>query len=315
MLREIKPDDIKSKSQFIRELLRFVACEGVGIRDEYGHADYQSSRGEIMLVDAIAGYFEAHTEIPDKVLGINWFKDVPAYLVDAFIEFRTDPKHEELRKCYRAEVKCDIPDLLDICGGFAHGHVTRDLTRLMPLLAGRGSWLRSELESYFNGEMTVIDHAWRRFIRQCYRPGLIQRIKVEDHRGNAGIFGRTTLRSWAGMGRVMFTFARSDKTPDLSMLDQIVGFVETEGVDAEAKLAAIEAVLMTRRSLKHEPDTHQVTFVADDGDLHGFRSGINYGSTPYAEAVAMINDVVDNWNPSKFIEDRNVSLGVKGATS
>jgi hypothetical protein len=304
----ITDDDITTKTKFVAAIRKFLAT---GETTTPGDREYRPSRGELELVHAIADYFVAHDEIVDKESGLNWLCDLGRHLVDAFVEFRTHEKHTALREIYRSQTEGnEIPDLLDIRGGYTFGNVTRDLTRLMPMIAGRcgGEWLERDLESTFQAQSVVIDHAWRRFVRECYRP-IAPRIKAESHRGNSGLFGRTTLRSYVMAGRIMFTFARSDKLPDVAMLDKLVGFIETEGVSAENKLAAIEALLMTRQSLDRGPDAHQVSFVGDDSDMTGCRSGMNYPNTPYTECVAMIEDVIANWKPDRFVEDRHVSLG------
>jgi hypothetical protein len=36
--------------------------------------------------------------------------------------------------------------------------------------------------------------------------------------------------------------------------------------------------------------------------------GLNYPHTHYAECVAMINDVIDNWDATKFTENDNIKL-------
>jgi hypothetical protein len=312
-LFQVTDDDITTKPKFIAAIRRFLASGELprtGDPDLDDDREYRASRGELLLVDAIAKYFEDHTEITDKDLGINWFVDLHKHLVEAFEEFRTHPKHQALRETYKSQLaglNQEIPDLLDIRGGFAHGHVTYDLVKLMPRLAGRmgGSWLDADLKGYFNAQATVIDHAWRRFVRKCYRP-IALRIKEERHRGNSGLFGRTTLRSYVLAGRIMFTFSRTSSVPDL--LARLTEMVNTKDVTAENKVAALEALLMITPAPDDGPDVNQISFVGDDSDMYGFRSGMNYPYTDYAECVAMIDDVIDHWDPTKFVENGAVRL-------
>lgn len=309
-LTEITEEDITTKTQFVAALRRFLATGKT--TTPYHHDEYSPSRGELLLIDAIARYFEDHTEIDDQELGLNWFCDLKKHLVDAFEEFRTHPKHQVLRETYKSQMGGvwpeGIPDLLDVRGSFGWQHVTRDLVELLPLIAGRcgGAWLKRDLDGYFHAEAEVINHAWRRFIRCCYRPFAPQ-LKQVQHRGNSGLFGRTTLRSYGTAGRVMFTFARTEAPSDV--LAKVTELVNTEGVTAENKVAALEALLMIVPSPDSGPDAQQITFVADDSDLYGFRSGMNFPDVGYAKCVEMINDVIDHWDPAKFVVDSDVTLG------
>jgi hypothetical protein len=313
-LFQITDDDITTKTKFIATIRHFLATGELPSsgdpKEDADRREYRASRGELLLVNAIADYFEAHTEITDKDLGINWFVDLHKHLVEAFEEFRTHPKHATLRSLYKGQVGTgdEIPDLLDIRGRYAHGHVVYDLVKLMPQLAGRmgGAWLEADLQGYFNAEATVIDHAWKRFVRKCYRP-IAHRIKEERHRGNSGLFGRTTLRSYVLAGRIMFTFSRTSTVSDV--LAKVAELMDTQGVTAENKVAALEALLMITPAPDDGPDVQQVSFVGDDSDMYGFRAGMNYPDVGYAECVAMVDDVVAHWDPAKFVENGNIGLG------
>ena len=250
---------LRTKEQFIGALQHFAECCGKGIEDEYGHEDYWPARGECLMAEAFANYLIDHNEIINDEHS-NWFAHLNCYLVDAYVEFRTHHKYEKLRKQYASEMEREIPDLL--VGGMYQSLTVNSLCRLMPILSGQ-TWLKSDLESYFGAQGNVIDHAWRAFVRKAYVP-LMARIKKESHRGNLGKFGNTELMSWAGMGRVMFTF--------------------DDGNDS-------------------------VSFVADDSDPIGHRSGGNFPSCSYLKAVALINDVTEHWDESKFIENNKVNIG------
>ncbi len=55
-------------------------------------------------------------------------------------------------------------------------------------------------------------------------------------------------------------------------------------------------------------DGEQLTYVADDPDMYGCRSGANATSTPYADCVSMINDVVDHWQMADLAPDTEVRI-------
>jgi hypothetical protein len=256
------------KIDFIIKLRDFAAADGRGFPDEYGHADYQPSRGQTVLVAAIADYLTRPEVVCDT--HTNWFAYLGKHLVDAFAEFRDGPRWADMRDRYKATGAGAIPDLLDAyAGGSDRQLVTYDLARLMPLLAAQ-PWLRADLECRFGAQSMVIDHAWRRFVRVAYRK-LMARIKEERHRGNAGTFGSTDLLTYAMAGRVMFTFRRD----------------EVGGGD----------------------DGPNMTFVADDGDPHGHRSGPNWPGAPYHVCVAMIDEVTDHWDIDKLTRSDTTGLG------
>lgn len=314
-LFQITDHVIDTKTDFIAAIRRFVTSgalptSGDPVQDgQYRERGFRLSCGQLLLVGAIADYFEAHTEIPDDEFGFSWFHDLRKYLVQAFEEFRTAPHHQALRDCYKGQTGGDaIPDLLDARGGLVHQSVVRDIVELFPKLTGRRAHrVERDLMTYFNAEVMVIDHAWKRFVRRCYR-SIAPKIKAARHSGGSGIFGRTMLRYFCTGGRVMYTFARSNVTVDVSMLEQVIGLVEASGVTAENKLAAIEAVVMSRRSPDAGDDLYQLWYVADENDMYGFRAGLQTVRAPYTECVAMIHDVIDHWDVDKIAEDGRISL-------
>jgi hypothetical protein len=52
-----------------------------------------------------------------------------------------------------------------------------------------------------------------------------------------------------------------------------------------------------------------MTYVADDSDPWGNRSGPNSPGAPYAECVAMIEDVVANWDADKLKPSKTAGIG------
>ena len=252
-----------NKRDFINKLRWFAASEGRDLPDEYGHPDYAPSRGETILAGMFARWLE-DSDAPNDRQECVWTRDLDKYLVEAFAEFVGDPKWADARQAYERETMHPVPDLLDVyAGGLHRTLVVHSLSRLMPLLAGDGGWLRERLAVTFGAQMSVIDHARRRFVRLAYRK-LMPRIKEEHHRGNVGVFGSTKLMTFDCAGRVMFTFSR---------------------------------------------DSGQITYIADASDMYGNRSGPNAPGAPYAECVAMIEDVIAHWDIDKLKPSETVGIG------
>src|SRR6185503_14332355 len=107
------------------------------------------------------------------------------------------------------EVEREIPDLFEIHDGGLHRMlVVGALVRLCVVLSGC-QWLQEKLGLAFNAQSAVIDQAWRRFVRVAYAK-MMERINGEQHRGNVGLFGATTLSTFACAGRVIFAFERGN---------------------------------------------------------------------------------------------------------
>lgn len=206
--------------------------------------------------------------IPGDTIGINWYHDLHSHLVDAFVEFRVHAKWGALRKAY--EFKTEGNGIPDLVDVHVGG-----LHRL--LVVNQIAYLATVLsgERWLRSKLEAYFNAQQACIDQAWegfvRVGyrqLMPRIKKEKHRGNKGEFGATTLMTYAMAGRVMFTFQR-DKSKD---------------------------------------GGPSMTYVADDSDMHGERSGSNATTTPYAECVAMINEVSDNWDMTKMIQDNKIGM-------
>lgn len=52
-----------------------------------------------------------------------------------------------------------------------------------------------------------------------------------------------------------------------------------------------------------------MTYVADDSDMYGSRSGSNATATPFMECISMINEVSDNWSLDAMKEDGKIGMG------
>lgn len=251
----------------MKALREFVANHGSDLTTPYGHS-YRGFRGDRVICKALAEWFE-NPEIPDKQIGLNWFKDLPELLQEAFDEFRTLPEWHLERSAYLIDTEgSKFPDLVNI-----HDDRNRTLTImcLVDLMSAiyckverlnydQARWLEHEMTHYYNAQWQIIEQSWKRFVKKCYRP-FIRRYKDERHSANSGTFGSTRLLTLSSAGRVMFTFARGDE---------------------------------------------DMTYVADDSDLYGNRAGPNYVSIPYTKCVEMIDDVVNNWDLDKLVRDDEV---------
>jgi hypothetical protein len=247
------------KARFIGRLRHFAATNGADTPDGYGRIGYRPGRGLTVLAVGIAQYLD-DPAIPGPSLGLNWLRDLPLYLTEAFRAFRESPRWDDLRRVYREHADHEIPSLVNIHeGGLHRSMVAHDIVRLVPILAD-AEWLAARLAEHVNAQWGVVTQAWQDFLRVIYRE-VMPRIKAETH---CGEFGATTLLSFACAGRVMFTFNRGDDS---------------------------------------------LTYVADDSDMYGARSGPNATATPYERCVAMIRDVVDGWGMERFARSDSVGIG------
>jgi hypothetical protein len=205
------------KSRFITALRRFSTEGGAELYDvEYKRFGYHEYRGERLLASALAQYLD-EPQIPSDALEVNGYHDLPGHLADAFVAFRTEAKWEALREDYiRLTEGKEIFDLVNVhVGGLHRLLMVHQLARLMSVLTGE-TWLRSNLEAYFNAQQVCIDQAWRRFVRVGYRQ-LMPHIKSAQHRGNRGKFGKTVCMTYEMAGRVMFTFKRGADQDDVQI--------------------------------------------------------------------------------------------------
>lgn len=300
----VTKDDINSKSQFVAALRKFLATGQTTVPQENGR-EHRANPSELLLINALADYFDAHTEIVDHETGIGFWQDALKHIADAFHEFRTHPKHAVLVGLYKGHTEGnELPDLFDIRGGRTRLRVLYDLEAFLPLIAGRmDPYIGERLQGYFNCEMSLVEATWRKFVRQCYR-SIAPRIKVSGFRTHTGLFGRTTLSVSTMAGRASYSFERGTASPDVqNLFEKITSVVDTPDANAVDKYAAIEALLMTRRPAKRGYSAYEISFTADESDMIGFRAGINTpGSaiTDYKVCVEMIEDVIAHWDLSKL---------------
>lgn len=201
---------MERKASFIAALRNFAKTSGRDTPDGYGRTGFRPSRGTVPLVLGIAEYLDG-PEIPGEESGLNWIADLPKHLDDAFTAFRTEARWSNLRAAYKDDTGHDVPDIVNVhVDGLHRLLVVHEIVRLMPILA-ESPWLSERLAVHLGAQQACIDQAWRAFVRVGYRD-LLPRIKSEDHRGNRGEFGSTTLLTYAMAGRVMFTFSRGDES-------------------------------------------------------------------------------------------------------
>lgn len=302
----ITPQDITTKTKFIAAIRHFVTT-GQPIfpdPDAYDPADkVHLSRGELLLWDAIATYFERHTEIPDQLVGISWFVDLHKHLVDAFLEFRHHVDWRILRETYKAQTEgYEIPDLTDsLTRASSWNTVVGDLVCRTPLIAGRcGRGVGQQLDAYFSAERAHVMHTWQEFLRECYRPS-----KLAEHRVSAQAqFGRTRVElDSASGGRNYIEFARTISQQDVRVLDRITELVESQqslGPDwnPQVTVDAIAAALQLRVGTGVNGGLHRVTFAtAEDREPLGCRFSISTCNTTATNVVAMLEEVIARWDP------------------
>lgn len=70
--------------------------------------------------------------------------------------------------------------------------------------------------------------------------------------------------------------------------------IGNSGVFGSTRLSTYE--IAGRVSFKFSRDSGSITYVAEASDMYGCRSGANVPDAPYAECVAMIEDVIQHWN-------------------
>lgn len=250
-----------NKIEFINRLRWFVANEGRGLQDEYGHPDYSPGRGETILMGMFAKWLH-DSDVPERSEYARWFVDLPDLVVEAFQDFSSAPEWEDARRAYKIRTSNPVPDIANAYTRGLHGLlVACEVTRLLPLLAN-APWLSKDLHLKVNAEMEVIDLAWKRFVKIVYRK-LLPHLNANNHRGYKGRFGSTELLTFGCAGRIMFTFTRGTAT---------------------------------------------MTYVADDGDVFGYRSGPNSPGAPYQECVSMIEDVIENWDANKLEHSDDVGM-------
>ena len=193
---------MSDKTQFIAALEIFVEHEGRRTNDGHGRP-YRLLRGQVTLMRGVLQHLRSTTE-PAYT---SWLTYLDRFLGDAFHEIRTSERYVDLRAKYITEVEYEVPDLFEIHDGGLHRMlVVQALVRLCVVLSGC-EWLQEKLGLAFNAQSAVIDQAWCRFVRVAYVK-MMERINDESHRLNVGIFGTTTLTTFACAGRVVFAFER-----------------------------------------------------------------------------------------------------------
>ena len=124
------------------------------------------------------------------------------------------------------------------------------LEKLHPDWKGYADRMEEKIEAYLEGEHTVLQQRFDRFLRLVYRKGLHKIIFDASARGMNGHFGNTELRSYILAGRLMLTFARKNgKKDELSM-----SFIADEScpLGLSAGLQSIYADLPTGMSMLDE---------------------------------------------------------------
>jgi hypothetical protein len=237
------------KAAYVAELRALVADPDHFWDPIYKRRGVGLGASSAILLSALADYLEGPHIVEHD--GCSFFHYLPRRVADAFDLFLGGASYHDLRERYRAATGEDLPSWEDAhVGGLHRVCEVQNLCYHLAVCAGEShAWMRSALTAAADAQRAIIDQAWRRFVRRCYRP-MMARMKREGADGYHGEFGETRLETGGSAGRVCFEFRRPGG---------------------------------------------RLTYVADDSDLHGERSGANTTTTPYAECVAMIDEVVALW--------------------
>ena len=116
-------------------------------------------------------------------------------------------------------------------------------------------------------ESLVLSLHFNQFINKIYiQCGMREIIKSCEFKGIGGKFGKTELRTWDGIGRMVFTFARTVNGKDCT-----------------------------------------VSFIFQSDDEQALGAGIQSCTSDVITALTMIKDVSDNWDPSKFLVNEDLT--------
>lgn len=253
------------KEEFLTRFAEALRTDGASINDSVGRRGYSFLKLEKELLNEILGWLRP-CSLADP--HSYWLAYLDQFLAEANEAFQHSDKYKDFREWWSKNDQYPLPDLFNChVGGLPRTLYTHAIAHFMGSVA-EGPWLTSRLLEDFNAQQQCIDQAWRTFVRKAYRP-YMARVREESHRGNKGVFGNTELLTWAGIGRVMFTF---------------------------------------KRGQEFKPGYEQVSFVADDGDPYGYRSGANHSSSPYRTCIDMIEEVTKFWDIDKMQESKSVSF-------
>lgn len=79
------------------------------------------------------------------------------------------------------------------------------------------------------------------------------------------------------------------------------------GVFGSTKLLTFDCA--GRVMFTFQRDSGTITYIADASDMYGNRSGPNAPGAPYAECVAMIEDVIAHWDADKLQRSDTIGIG------
>lgn len=274
-------DIVVKKSELIREL-----------RHHLLHGELRW-KGERYLLDYIAEYLSADT-VREEEYG-NFLHSLPFYLQRACEDLRE--QSTELAKRYHphycGEVGRDnFPNLTDPSyAGHDRGITIGVIAHALAMVA-REPWLKQKIEDYFFAKDHVLIQSFRSFQRDVWHQGMRQMIDDCKFKGMSGEFGKTALRSYVMAGRIMFTFARRRK-----------GKTTYRGPAGS-------------KDLVFDYIEESITFIGDDSDKEGRRSGIQSVQADFRQALEMIEEVTETWKKfdkkgreQAFKVDKGVGVG------
>ena len=262
----------EQKSDFVRALKDFVLTRGERTPDGYGRIGYRPHRGELLLVAGIADFLRTSPHVVESEDGCNWFNYLPEWLDDAFEAMRTEREYKPLRDQYEIEAEHEVPSLVNWHeGGLARPLVAMQVVRLMPLLAyPNEARQRAWLQTHLESYVYAQDRAVEQ-AWQCFVRGPYRKLmpRIKEE-SHRGNKGHFGKTT-------LMTYAIAGRV--------MFTFTRDKGA--------------TRAT---------ISFVADDSDMHGHRSGANSTTTPFMDCISMIREVVDNWDIDKFARSEGIRL-------
>lgn len=200
-------------------------------------------------------------------LSDNIFQYLTTIISDAFHKLKNgeDLQSKVFRGLYEQEVGLKVPDVLNLGGA----DYIRQCTTVQVVLeflfekVTKSTWLKHEIDKYFNAQRTVLQQYFDKFLREVYRTGLFNLVNTNQGYTLTGEFGQTTLSTYSLGGRIQIELRR----------------------------------IPTDRTNKTEAELEDqyFTFVASDKDPLGLTAGVDYVYCDLITAIQMIDEVINNW--------------------
>lgn len=258
------------KNKFIAALRRFAETGGKGFHDAvYNRPDFEPEHRGDRMLMLALAKHLDDPKIPGDQLGVSWFYYLPKMLVEAFEEFRLASKWSALREAYSLKME-GRGEVPDLVNVHVDGHHRHlAVTQVARVIAAVSG------EAWLYEKLHAIFHAQQNCIDQAWER-----------------FVRVAYREL--MPRIKVEAHRSNRGDF--------------GKTTLLTYAMAGRVMFTFRRGNDEDDV-QVTYVGDDSDMYGIRSGANIPSTPFMACIEMIHEVSDNWDLKKMKKDAEAGIG------